>query len=642
MRFAVYASSSGNYFFREIGELLVDALRELGFKASLRDERDGFLPGAGWHAVVAPHEFFYLGAGILLRRGRLPESLLLVNTEQRDTRWFELARRIMPKARFVWDIDAGMSEFLAAQGLRARHLPLGFVPGSRLFKPVRRLPRRTGLFLPNTGIAAHADGLPWTARPIDLLFVGSLTPRREAFLSRAAERLSRFRSVLWLSDAAKPVLPGRAAAGTETMLGLAQRSKIVLNLHRLQARYFEAHRVLLHGIGQRALVVSEPCAGTAPFAPGRDFIEADLEELPEVLERCLADPSGRREARRIAARGYETLATEGRMSRVLAELVRELDAPTPRTPLPAAEPEPPREAKSPAPAAVLAFRLAPGKAPRVAVAVTLRNYERLVLPCLESVRRQTLEPLDLVVVDDASTDASARAARRWLARHGRRFLSWRLLRHRQNEGLARARNRGFLESRTESVFVLDADNRLYPSCLERLLAALDESKAAFAYSYLNRFGEENRLMNLRPWQSANLSRGNFLDAMALVRKDAWARVGGYRAHAVQGWEDFDFWLRLGRAGAAGVQVPEILAAYRVHMRSLLHRETEPQAWRIEPRFRSEFSVDFAGAGQDGVKASFALFGSDKLPAPVPGETPRREGKYLRGALSILAELDCDA
>jgi hypothetical protein len=70
-----------------------------------------------------------------------------------------------------------------------------------------------------------------------------------------------------------------------------------------------------------------------------------------------------------------------------------------------------------------------------------------------------------------------------------------------------------------------------------------------------------------------LQPGNYIDAMALVRKSAWAAAGGYD-HVKHGWEDFDFWARIAERGLFGVNVAEILADYRVHDRSMLHTATD--------------------------------------------------------------------
>jgi glycosyltransferase involved in cell wall biosynthesis len=232
-------------------------------------------------------------------------------------------------------------------------------------------------------------------------------------------------------------------------------------------------------------------------------------------------------------------------------------------------------------------------APHASVIVSLYNYGHYVTECLESVRAQTLEDLDLIVVDDCSTDGGGDEVVRWLETAGERFNRYRLLRHAQNEGLASARNAAFAHARTEFVFVLDADNVLYPRCVQQLVTALRLSQADFAYCYVEKFGEAVGLHNVRAWDPARLHSGNAIDAMVLLRRSVWEAVGGYsRDMPSAGWEDFDLWFRIARNGGWGVQVPEILARYRVHGQSMLANITNPNADRLWEYLRSTYPEFF--------------------------------------------------
>jgi len=231
---------------------------------------------------------------------------------------------------------------------------------------------------------------------------------------------------------------------------------------------------------------------------------------------------------------------------------------------------------------------------RVTVTISLYNYQDYILQCLESVKSQTMAALDLIVVDDCSTDGSLQRVTHWLDANGSRFAKCELLRHHKNQGLGPTRNTGFLRARTSSVFVLDADNLLYPYCLERLAAALEHSSASFAYSYLEKFGSKIGLQNVKSWNPTKLQYGNTIDAMVLMRRDAWEKAGGYATDMPHlGWEDFDLWFRIAKTSGWGVLVPEILARYRVHSQSMLMTETNPhqeKLWEYLRAAHREFFV----------------------------------------------------
>ncbi len=232
--------------------------------------------------------------------------------------------------------------------------------------------------------------------------------------------------------------------------------------------------------------------------------------------------------------------------------------------------------------------------PRVTVAISLYNYEQYIIECLESTKSQTISDLDLIIVDDCSTDGSPELVGKWLVENGNRFTKYLLIRHKVSEGLSNTRNSGFAYARTEYVFVLDADNLLYPRCLERLIAALDNCDASFAYCYLEKFGNAIGLKNTRAWDPATLQHGNTIDAMVLLRKSVWEKVGGYSTDEViqLGFEDFDLWFRIARARGWGILVPEILARYRVHNGSMCRTVTSHNLDKLWAYLRSGYPEFF--------------------------------------------------
>jgi len=210
----------------------------------------------------------------------------------------------------------------------------------------------------------------------------------------------------------------------------------------------------------------------------------------------------------------------------------------------------------------------------VTVIVPLYNYAHYIEEALESVRAQTLEALDLVVVDDASTDSSHSVAVAWAQRYSERFNRITVLRNKLNSGLGLTRNAGFDRAESPFVLPLDADNRLLPECTALCLSTIIESAAAFVYPKIQQFGDALDVMGTEPFEPGRFIGWNYIDAMALVSKEAWAAVGGYGELPVMGWEDYDFWCRLvehGLWGAPASSTP--IAEYRVHSSSMIRMTT---------------------------------------------------------------------
>lgn len=209
----------------------------------------------------------------------------------------------------------------------------------------------------------------------------------------------------------------------------------------------------------------------------------------------------------------------------------------------------------------------------VSVIVTLYNYADHIETALDGAFRQTHPNLELIVVNDCSRDQSEAVARAWMEGHAGRFTRVKLLSNVENYGLALSRNLGFETAINEFVFVLDADNDLYPRAIERLLNACISAQAQAAYSQLELFGERPDIGVAYCWDIERLALGNYIDAMALIRKSAWSKVGGYSMFEVAGWEDYDLWCKFVEAGFSAVFVPQVLCRYRVHSTSMVHTET---------------------------------------------------------------------
>ena len=214
------------------------------------------------------------------------------------------------------------------------------------------------------------------------------------------------------------------------------------------------------------------------------------------------------------------------------------------------------------------------EASQVTVCISLYNYQDYILETLQSVYEQTQQPLDLVVVEDQGTDDSLAIAQDWMQEHAERFNTIRLIQHKQNHGLSAARNTGVSVSVTPYVFILDADNLLYPRCIERCLSAIEADKqASVAYPIIEKFGEDCALMGNVVWNPDRFKRENCIDAMALIRRRDLLSVNGYselEAVGRLGWEDYQLWCKFIDADLYGVPVPEILARYRTHQTSMLN------------------------------------------------------------------------
>lgn len=216
-----------------------------------------------------------------------------------------------------------------------------------------------------------------------------------------------------------------------------------------------------------------------------------------------------------------------------------------------------------------------GAAPRVTVLMPAWNRAHLIGTAVASVLAQTMGELELIVIDDGSTDGTAERAEAAAARDPR----LRLLRL-DHRGIGGALNHGLREARGRWIGRLDSDDRWSPTFLERQLAigerrpdaAAVYARAEAADADLHPKGFFRGVPPARPDDAlGSLLLGDFTcNITVLARAAAVVRAGGWREELPHG-EDWDLWLRVAREGAF-VFNPEVLALYREHDGNITRRE----------------------------------------------------------------------
>ena len=194
--------------------------------------------------------------------------------------------------------------------------------------------------------------------------------------------------------------------------------------------------------------------------------------------------------------------------------------------------------------------------PLVTVVFPCYNAHQYLGVALDSVFAQTYQKIEIVIVNDGSTDSETSE-----------FLSSLNssvnVVHQENKGLPSARNRGFTEAQGEFVLPLDCDDWLEPSAIEQLLKAVKvegESVFAFPQMILEDQGAGTTIKHYNGFEQLFL---NQLPYCLLLPKNAWEKIGGYDESMRQGYEDWEFNIRLITNGWRAVTVSKPLFHYRI-------------------------------------------------------------------------------
>lgn len=208
--------------------------------------------------------------------------------------------------------------------------------------------------------------------------------------------------------------------------------------------------------------------------------------------------------------------------------------------------------------------------PHISVVIPSYNYARYVTEAVESALKQTLPPLEVIVVDDGSMDNTQEVMKTYAGNPHVRYI------RQENRGLSGARNTGIRHASGCYIALLDADDRWKPDKLERQLAKFaSDDGVGLVFCGKEHFNEHG-VMNRAPALPETCDR--ILDALVtshpfcpssvLVRKRCFEECG-YFDESLKKVEDREMWIRIAKRYPFGC-VEDCLVEFRLH----------PQAWNL--------------------------------------------------------------
>ncbi|MEA5448604.1 glycosyltransferase family A protein [Leptolyngbya sp. CCNP1308] len=214
--------------------------------------------------------------------------------------------------------------------------------------------------------------------------------------------------------------------------------------------------------------------------------------------------------------------------------------------------------------------------PLVSVIIPAYNAEKFIAQTLFSVLNQTYHSIEILVIDDGSSDRTPEIVKTL----AQQYSQIQLLRQ-ANAGVAAARNLGIQAARGEFIAPIDSDDLWHPDTIAKLLNQFDRScsKVGVVYAWSVDIDEQGQFTG--GFHAAvvvgdvykTLICHNFLGnaSSTLIRKCCLEQVGGYnpllKAQQAQGCEDWDLYLRLAAQYSFAV-VPEFLVGYRKQTTSM--------------------------------------------------------------------------
>jgi len=208
----------------------------------------------------------------------------------------------------------------------------------------------------------------------------------------------------------------------------------------------------------------------------------------------------------------------------------------------------------------------------ISVVIPCYNDGKYLPETIDKLRQQTYRNFEIIIANDGSTDEYTLKILKELEQQGITVV------HKENGRMSSARNYGEKHAKGKFIAALDADDYFHPTFFEKAIKILNtkgNESIAVVTSYIKMFGEENKLSRPRGGNAFNFLFSSQCPACAMVRKECWDAVGGYDEAMKNGYEDWEFYIRITQGGWTVHVIPEVLFYYRQTQKSAHKNLTLP-------------------------------------------------------------------
>ncbi len=200
----------------------------------------------------------------------------------------------------------------------------------------------------------------------------------------------------------------------------------------------------------------------------------------------------------------------------------------------------------------------------VSIVIPCYNYGAYLNECLKSCLLQTYNNIEIIVVDDGSTD---KATIKFLNEYKNDKVK---IVKKPNEGVTKTRNKAIGLSNGDFFIPLDADDMIAPTFVEKTMEImLKDEKIGVVYTNQKLTGLENKMIEMMEFDPIKILTINHVSVTSLVRKEAFEQVKNVNGHGFNpnmedGNEDWDLWISISELGWKFSLIKEQLFIYRKH------------------------------------------------------------------------------
>jgi len=206
----------------------------------------------------------------------------------------------------------------------------------------------------------------------------------------------------------------------------------------------------------------------------------------------------------------------------------------------------------------------------VSVVIPCFNHGAFLKEAVDSALRSKYSPIEIIIVDDGSSDNSGEVAGKIMKAH--KNVSYY---YQSNQGPSVARNKGIIESKGTYILPLDADDKISNLYIEQAVDVIkSDEEIKIVYCNAEMFGSKNGPWKLKEYSKKRIAAHNMIFSCALFRKKDWERIGGYAKELIYCDEDWEFWISMLENGGYAYKLESIGFYYRIQCKSRRRNMTE--------------------------------------------------------------------
>lgn len=214
--------------------------------------------------------------------------------------------------------------------------------------------------------------------------------------------------------------------------------------------------------------------------------------------------------------------------------------------------------------------------PLVSVIVPAYNMEQYIAETLDSILCSTYKNIEVIVIDDGSTDETISIVEKYIAQDKRVHLL-----KQKNAGPSRARNNGIQNCSGEYILPVDSDDLISPSFIASAVTAIQsDTEIKVVSCRCEFFGMRKGEWILPDFNLNKLAIDNRICATSMYRRSDWVRIGGYNEKIIAR-EDWAFWIALLKDGGKVYKLPEVGFYYRVRAGSKRFQDRKLKSFVIK-------------------------------------------------------------